>query len=75
MNRYAFMTYTQYCKAIENMTAKDAERLSEIRHQACKDNSNQDSVLHNTADTLQIRMLFKAMSSIEKRLAKGQDDD
>ena len=62
------MTYTEYCKAIENMTEKDTSRLSEIRHRACRDNSNLDSALHATADTLQIHMLFKAMDSIRDRI-------
>ena len=70
MNRYAFMTYTQYCKAIENMTPKDVDKLSEIRHQACKDNSNLGSNLHFTASTFDIRMLFLAMNSIRDRIAK-----
>lgn len=68
MNPYAFMTYTQYCKSIENMTPKDCSKLSEIRRQACKDNSNQDSLLRATADSLQVHMLFNAMNSIRDRI-------
>ena len=70
MNRYSFMSYAQYCKAIENMTPKDAGKLAEIRHQACKDNSNKDSLLHATADSLQVHMLFNAMNSIRDRIAR-----
>ena len=68
MNPYAFMTYTQYCKAIENMTPKDSTRLSELRHQACKDSSNPDSLLHATADSFQVHILFNAMNSIRDRI-------
>ena len=63
-------TYTQYCKAIENMTPKDVDKLAEIRHQACKDNSNLESNLHFTASTFDISMLFLAMNDIRDRLAK-----
>jgi len=66
MNRYAFMTYPQYCKAIENMT--DASKLSEIRHQACKDNSHRDSLLHATSYSTEISRLFLAMNSIRDRI-------
>ena len=64
------MTYKDYCKAIENMTPKDVAKLAEIRHQACKDNSNPDSNLHFTASTFDIHMLFLAMNDIRDRIAK-----
>ena len=61
-------TYKDYCKAIENMTSKDVDKLAEIRHQACKDNSNLESNLHFTASTFEISMLFLAMNDIRDRI-------
>ena len=67
------MAYKDYCKAIENMTPKDANRLGQIRHQACKDNSNPNSNLHSTASTFEISMLFLAMNDIRDRIAKEKE--